>query len=123
MTPYADHRRDLAYYRQWRKAHPEKVREYHKAEYERLRRNMRRLFGSKCAYCGCDDPRILELNHVNGKGAEDRRKRSMHHIIRDILNGKRNRNDFELTCSLCNILHYIRRRFPELANQFKVTWA
>lgn len=111
------------YSRGWSRANPDKVKMYHATEYKRLKAKLVQLFGSNCVYCGCADLRVLELNHKNAGGSIDRRENTnQQKIIRAILRNERDSKDFELTCKLCNVLHYIRFKMPEVAGGFTITW-
>ena len=61
----------------WRKKNPEKwmqmMRESNQRLRERLRIEMLKQYGNKCACCGEDEPLFLELDHANNNGAEDRK--------------------------------------------------
>lgn len=76
----------------------------------------------RCARCGCDDIRILEVNHKNGGGTKERRERGINNwnIYSDILNGKRETSDFEILCKPCNMLHYCEIKFGKLP--MRVVW-
>jgi hypothetical protein len=66
----------------------------------------------KCANCGCDNPEILEINHMNGGGKAEMRLK-YHNIFRvfldDIILGTRPTNDLNLLCRVCNALHYVQK--------------
>ena len=87
------------------------------------RADVLRILGGHCEWCGCDDYRVLELDHRNGGGQQefkhglDRRR-----VIRDLLNGTRPLTDFRVLCAPCNRLEYVLRRFPELQARLKVVW-
>jgi|SRR5579871_1471731 len=66
------------------------------------------LGGSACVNCGCDVYEILEVNHRNGGGAEHRRKKGVLRVLYDILSGRLPKKDVEITCKICNALHYVR---------------
>jgi hypothetical protein len=42
-------------------------------KYKELKKEALVLFGSKCSWCGIEDIRVLELDHINGDGWKDRR--------------------------------------------------
>ena len=47
---------------------------YQKREtYAQLRERVIQMLGGKCAVCGIDDRRVLQIDHKDGRGAEDRR--------------------------------------------------
>src|ERR1700678_122970 len=72
----------------WRKAHPEShqksQKKWLKTHYEQALLYSREhqkeirlkvidlLGGAKCVYCGCNDIRVLEINHKNGGGWKER---------------------------------------------------
>ena len=73
----------------------------------------------KCRRCGCDDIRILEINHKNGGGSQEYRQRGSM-LPSDILHGRRSTEDLEILCRICNALHYIELKHGALP--FMVTW-
>lgn len=62
----------------------------------------------KCARCGCDDYRYLEINHKTGGGKKDFgiNKSKFHREIKSNL-----RNDLELLCRPCNHIHFLEIKF------------
>lgn len=60
------------------------------------------LLGGKCVRCGVDDYRVLQVNHRQGRGREERAPQSLY---RDIVMGRRTTDDLELRCANCNILY------------------
>jgi hypothetical protein len=85
--------------------------------------------GSKieCINCHCADLRLLEINHKNGGGrhefgdSNDRNKRALWRFYRDIISGKRSTDDLEITCRVCNALHYLQSKYGPLP--FTIVWA
>lgn len=72
-----------------------------------------------CVRCGCDDPRILEINHKNGGGGIELRSKGTQ-LYHDIASGKRSTEDLELLCKPCNAIHYLERKFGKLP--MRVIW-
>ena len=64
-----------------------------------------------CKYCGCDVYKVLELNHRNGGGGKDKKNHATFDIIREILNGKRDINDYEVTCKVCNWEYFAEQKW------------
>ena len=62
-----------------------------------------KTLGGKCVSCGNADPRVLQINHVNGGGSKDK-SRGSRGIIPEILKGNRP-GEFDLRCANCNILY------------------
>lgn len=57
--------------------------------------------------CGCDDISLLQVNHVNGKGAKEfREKGGAHNFYRKILRGERSTKDLNILCQVCNWSYY-----------------
>ena len=68
------------YYRKWREGHStsaqgSKPRECFNAYRKKKRQEMRlaiiTFMGGKCVRCGFDDPRALQIDHINGGGCSD----------------------------------------------------
>ena len=69
----------------------------------------------ECAECGCDDIRILEINHINADGKTDRKTwKSGPQLHLAIINGQRGTNDLNILCKACNIIHYLKHRYGPL---------
>lgn len=67
----------------------------------------------KCVRCGCDDFRLLEINHKNGGGRKELKEfqkygRSVQELIR---RGWRKTCDLELLCKPCNAIHYLEMKY------------
>jgi len=82
----------------------------------------------KCVRCGCDDKRLLEINHKNGGGSEEygrnskgkSLKRSSVTFYYSILDGRRSTDDLEILCKPCNAIHYLELKYGTLPMQ--VIW-
>ena len=63
--------------------------------------------------CGCDDLRVLEINHKNGGGRQEYKKFGLtgHRLHRAIVTGKRKVDDLNVRCRVCNAIHDVERRF------------
>ena len=64
----------------------------------------------KCVNCGCNDERVIEINHKNGDGCKERKKYPSVTMWRKIVKGERGVNDLELTCIVCNALDRANRK-------------
>jgi len=87
---YESHKTEiLAKAAEYRKAHPEKRREWNRAYHERNKdavnakqraywRKLRRLaierYGGKCACCGINTDEFLSIDHTNGGGNQHRKE-------------------------------------------------
>lgn len=109
----------------------EKRREYMKEEMKARRQNDKQYFrdkerkytlslktrveeylgGSVCCECGCDISEILEVNHINGGGSQETKNYKGGHrqFLRDILNGKLKKEDYNILCKVCNVKHYVEQ--------------
>ena len=68
-----------------------------------------------CVGCGCDDTRLLEINHKNGGGCKETNKgRTSSRFRNDILSGNRKTDDLEILCRVCNSRHYLELKYGEL---------
>lgn len=90
----------------WKEKNRTKVREYGR----NLRKQVIELLGGKCIYCGCEAPEALEINHKNGGGYNEKYyKKYRTSFYLDILKGRRTKDDLELTCRVCNAVHYLEK--------------
>ena len=73
-----------------------------------------------CVRCGCDDERLLEINHKNGGGRQEFLKQG-NKLYWDIIMLRRTTDDLEILCRVCNAWHYLELKFNE-SLPFKVVW-
>jgi predicted nucleic acid-binding Zn-ribbon protein len=106
---------------------PENARKQHKEYMLLLRKRVFfRITGSIhhwCVRCGCDDFRLLEINHKNGGGRKELlvgRKTKARAFYHAIANGERKTDDLELLCRPCNAIHYLELLHGPLP--MKVVW-
>ena len=105
----------------WREAGDPRADSRSRRAYARMRRTALLIVGRgvvKCVSCGCDDDRLLEINHVNGNGRQDPQRLRLYRVIARLA---RPVDDLNLLCRVCNALDHLRRRFGELP--FAVSWA
>lgn len=62
------------------------------------------VLGGKCVHCGFSDVRALQIDHVNGGGSKDKKRRGCggqfyNQVIKSFLNKE---NEFQLLCANCN---------------------
>jgi len=80
----------------------------------------------KCAMCGCDDTRFLEVNHIKGGGRKEQRGFKeedhdfSHNIISLIYKGKRGVEDLNLLCRVCNSIDHLERVYGHTG--LRVVW-
>src|SRR3990167_10375303 len=105
-----------AYAKQWTKDNPDKVRAAQRKYSRNLRLQALEKLGSKCERCGFNDPRALQIDHINGGGVRERKKGTSQHVFyRSIVNGER--TDLQLLCANCNWIKRAERKeySPELS--------
>ena len=56
--------------------------------------------GGMCAICSFDDIRALQIDHINGDGADERRNTHADAFHKDIIAG--GRSDLQVLCANCN---------------------
>jgi len=79
------------------------------------------LGGARCNRCMCDNLNFLEINHINGGGKKEGTVLG-ENIYQLIASGKRKTDDLEVTCKLCNALHYIELNHPNLIGEYEISW-
>ncbi len=82
------------------------------------------LLGDKCYKCGYDDARALQVDHVNGDGAKERkektRARTSYLFYKDIALGLETMKKYQLLCCNCN---WIKRYENNEVNQHHRVYA
>lgn len=88
-----------------------------------IRLRVLEMLGGKCAYCGCDVIKALEINHKDGGGNQEMRDRKnwRRQYYLDILSGRRTTDDLELTCKICNAWHHLTK-LMSIPDRWKITW-
>lgn len=85
---------------------PEPGRARSVSKYWRMRHEIFTRLGGQCVACGEDDRRVMQLNHKYGGGGSDNRAgRGGVYLLRRLLSGERDLDDFDLRCANCNILY------------------
>ena len=98
-------------------------KEYLKGYHEKKRLEVSKKIDPtmKCANCGCDDPRFLEINHIKGGGKKEQKKQgATQNLVSLIQQGKRGIDDLNLLCRPCNALDHLERVNGKLP--FRVVW-
>ena len=117
------------YYSRNSEAVKESQKQYYKeikyARTQEIRKNALLKVGKNklwCSRCGCDEFRLLEINHVNGCGHKERKGiyRSGLNFWKHIISGERKCDDLNILCKACNILYYIKLNFG--LDQYKIKW-
>jgi hypothetical protein len=78
-------------------------------QHRRVRESaMNILGGQRCANCGCDEFRLLEINHLNGGGRASSKTGQRRQLYHAIVKGKAELSDYNVLCRVCNALHYVQ---------------
>jgi len=72
-----------------------------------------------CVRCGCDDVRLLEVNHKVPCGKGNRR--AGQNLLCDVVSGKLPVDNLEILCRPCNAIHWLEYKLGELL-PIKVIW-
>lgn len=102
--------RNMKAIQKYREAHPGLHNDNQLKYNLEVRTNVITLLGSKCSNCGETDVRILEVNHIDGGGREDRRGyKNYQAFYAAILSKKKNVGNLDLLCANCNVLYEYQR--------------
>jgi len=105
-----------------------RIKKYHKGYYQEIKLKVLARIdpAMKCATCGCDDTRFLEVNHIKGGGRKERQgfkdegPASSQNIITLIHKGKRGVEDLNLLCRVCNSIDHLERVYGKIG--LRVVW-
>jgi len=103
--------------------HKEWREKYYSEYYQKIRLDVLARIDPdmKCAMCGCDDTRFLEVNHIKGGGnKEHKNPKESRNMILLIHNGKRGVEDLNLLCRACNSLDHLERVYGKTG--LSVVW-
>lgn len=103
-------------HREWRKNNLDKLKVYENRQTARAKAEIYKLLGYKCARCGFDDPRALQIDHVNGNGTELRLKSKIR-STRKILYYMRKVgvDQFQILCANCNWIKRVENKESKYA--------
>lgn len=103
--------------KRWRETNREKSLEVYKRHNRKVRLQALQMISGlevpECYMCGCNDLRVLEVNHKNGGGSQEykslrKKGRTIYFVI---VKGYRKVDDLEILCKVCNAIHYVEQRF------------
>ena len=104
-----------------------RIKEYQKGYHQKKRLGVLAKIdpSMKCAMCGCDDTRFLEINHIKGGGRKEHkgRKKTEHsstNFVMLIHKGERGVEDLNLLCKVCNSIDHLERVYGK--SGLKVVW-
>ena len=109
--------------KKFRKEFPEKESERRVFHHRKLRIEILDTLGGKCKECGFSDYRALQVDHVNGDGAEDRKngmgRNHTRQVIESFLN---NENKYQLLCANCNWIKRVENKEYSTKNILENKW-
>ena len=84
---------------------------YQRRHYHKWRAAVFAVLGNKCARCGFDDGRALQIDHVHGDGAADRKKFKGHRLrIKFFKHVIENPERYQILCANCNWIKRVEER-------------
>ena len=120
--PYADLEKAKKYKREWYRKNVKKMRMYHKDWYKKnlkIRREqaLTRYYKYKdtifetlipvCNNCGNDNRLLLEIDHINGGGNKQRKKKGPSQIFREYAkNPDLAKKELQILCANCHLLKH-----------------
>ena len=123
LTPEQLKARSAMWVKRWRDKYPEKQALARKRAYNnRKLKAILKVGEARCVRCGCDELDFLEFNHIGGNGCKDHRENKNVPIMDRILTKKRNTNDLEIVCRVCNALDFLERKNNKQSKRFSIKW-
>ena len=122
--PYKDKDKQREYQRKYQREWARKNRQSQRNYCRNLRQQVLELLGNKCINCGCDIVEALEINHKKGGGNQEKKnkyKKSAKWFYLDILKNRRNTQDLELRCIICNSHHRLTQ-LQKIPDFWKIVW-
>ena len=77
-----------------------KLAKAQRAQFKRLRQEILVLLGNACKRCGFDDARALQIDHIRGGGALEKKKIGTHTMYRKII--RDGGIGYQILCANCN---------------------
>ena len=101
---YAEKKKDLEF--------QERRRNLRALHFRALRKQVEDLLGSLCCRCGFADRRALQIDHINGDGAEQRRKKCAQGSSRlnQLLQDPQLKENYQLLCANCNWIKRVENK-------------
>jgi len=93
--------RNNRWYFKNRQSRLKKMSEYHKKIYDRARSDVFKILGNSCSRCGFDDKRALQIDHVNGDGAKEKRNFNNNalSLLKRVVDKPK---EYQILCANCN---------------------
>ena len=85
----------------WRSKNRDKYRNTNRKHYQKLRRIVLEHYGNQCQCCGEMRMEFLAIDHINGGGSKERKKRDARTNYRYLI-ANNFPKDFQILCHNCN---------------------
>lgn len=110
------------YDKKYAKENTTRIKKYQKEHHQKKRFEVLAKIdpAMKCAMCGCDDTRFLEINHIEGGGRKEQQglKKTDHNVSTNFVmlihKGKRGVEDLNLLCRVCNSIDHLERVYGKI---------
>lgn len=83
-------------------AHREEKKRQRRERLQQIKMKAFDTLGGVCVHCGFNDPRALQIDHVNGNGKHDHPKRDDKYYKHVIGEAKHGSPKYQLLCANCN---------------------
>jgi len=95
------------YYKNWRPFNRTSCQKSYNKWRAKKRRQILEALGGVCSNCGCNEEKILEVNHITGSLKKERKEFKCQDIV--LLIGRRGGlHNLNLLCKVCNALDYVQ---------------
>jgi hypothetical protein len=81
-------------------AHQRKIHHQSAAYHRKIKKKLFDRMGGQCIKCGFSDYRVLQVDHINGRGKKDRL--GTHQLYLHILKDNLWKEKYQLLCANCN---------------------
>lgn len=93
--------------KKWFQKNKVSITEKRKSKRQELRFKLLSVLGNKCVQCGFSDYRALQIDHINGNGAQERKNhngslRSKYFLNEAELDFEKFLSRYQLLCANCN---------------------
>lgn len=114
--------KDKDYQKKYHLAHKEEEnkrdRAYNRDKTKEYKSNIFNILGMKCVWCGFDDIRALQIDHVKGGGIKERKYESSRgyykNILMKVLQGSK---DYQILCANCNQIKRIENKEMQVGKE------
>ena len=101
------------YANQYYQEHKEEEGLKARARYREAKKELTKTLGDVCKRCGFSDPRVLQIDHINGGGRKHLKKKgSGYTMYREMAESvKNNEGKYQLLCANCNLIEAFEKGY------------